>query len=325
MRLIYDGDCGFCTKSAMFGKERLKKDVEILPWQSIEDLSVYGIDQTDVQQRAYFVDNDDLVFGGASGVLRFAKNMKFPWPIIARLLLLPGIAFFSELVYRFVARNRHVMPGSTRDCEIEPMSKMRKRFGGLNIHLRSNITKKLNDQTVRYSSSELSYEEVGKSLDVLPPGYNHDRYVEVIGNGKQDFDLAIKGFECWVCQSNSGLLVPTLDLALEVGTTIYFGLKMGPIVLGFPDRIVYRKVADTRYDYAYGTVQGHPETGEELFRLDLRDNGDVVFTIICFSRVVAPLAKLAYPISRFLQKRISRKYIESLETYVAQNRSGNEL
>jgi uncharacterized protein (UPF0548 family) len=52
-----------------------------------------------------------------------------------------------------------------------------------------------------------------------------------------------------------------------------------------------------RFGFAYGTLPGHPESGEEAFVIDDTDQG-VVFQIVAFSRPAAALARLGTPVSR---------------------------
>jgi len=118
VKLIYDGDCSFCTKCAKFGKARLAKPIEIIPWQTIDDLSIYGLTIEDVNQRVYFID-DDSVIGGPRAIFKAGERMKKPWPYLAKLLLIPGMSLISEPIYRWVAKNRDKMPGATQECAIE--------------------------------------------------------------------------------------------------------------------------------------------------------------------------------------------------------------
>lgn len=98
-----------------------------------------------------------------------------------------------------------------------------------------------------------------------------------------------------------------------------FGLKLGPFVLGIPNRIVYMEQSQNLFTCAYGTIAGHPEKGEELFKITLEENEQVFYEIVCFSKIVAPLARIGFPVSRFLQKRMTCKYLSSLKDYVQQN------
>lgn len=97
----------------------MANDVEIIPWQSIDDLDTYGLTEKDVNERVYWVADNDVVTGGSKAIFFAGKQLKKPWPYIATLLLLPGISFLSERIYKVVAKNRHRMPGGTAACEID--------------------------------------------------------------------------------------------------------------------------------------------------------------------------------------------------------------
>ena len=72
-------------------------------------------------------------------------------------------------------------------------------------------------------------------------------------------------------------------------------------------RIVY--VVDeegpvTRYGLAYGTLPGHAEIGEERFLVEWqRDDDSVWFDIRAVSKPGNLLTRLAYPLTRRLQRR----------------------
>ena len=84
MMLIYDGDCSFCAKCAKFGKARLAKPLEIVPWQSLGDLSQYGLTLEDVSQRVYFIEANKVPIGGPRAIFRAGECMKKPWPYLAK-------------------------------------------------------------------------------------------------------------------------------------------------------------------------------------------------------------------------------------------------
>jgi uncharacterized protein (UPF0548 family) len=68
-----------------------------------------------------------------------------------------------------------------------------------------------------------------------------------------------------------------------------------------------------RRGFAYGTLPGHPECGEEAFLLERHDDGRVTFTIIAFSRPAHALAKLAGPLVRRIQDAITGRYLRALD------------
>ena len=95
-----------------------------------------------------------------------------------------------------------------------------------------------------------------------------------------------------------------------MGANLFRAWLMGGWLV-LPTRILYlieNKDADSiRSGFAYGTVQGHWEHGEERFLVewDRRDNS-VWYDLLVFSRPRHPLAKLAYPYTRYEQARFRR-------------------
>ena len=69
----------------------------------------------------------------------------------------------------------------------------------------------------------------------------------------------------------------------------------------------------SRFGFAYGTLPGHVERGEERFLIewDQRD-GSVWYDILAFSRPRHVLARLGYPLVRRLQKRFGRDSAASM-------------
>ena len=69
----------------------------------------------------------------------------------------------------------------------------------------------------------------------------------------------------------------------------------------------------TRFGFAYGTLTNHAESGEELFEVCLNpDSGAVVYRIRAVSRPRAALARIGYPVTRWLQARFRRDSAEAM-------------
>ncbi len=115
--LVFDGDCGFCTSSAMLGRRFLPAEVGVEPWQRL-DLDDLGLTVEQVQQAAYFVDADGAVFGGHAAIGRAMEFMNRPLAAIGWLIRRPPVSFVARPVYRIVANNRHRLPGSTDACKL---------------------------------------------------------------------------------------------------------------------------------------------------------------------------------------------------------------
>ncbi len=117
--LIYDGDCGFCTTSARWLEQRLAPGHPVVSWQSLDTLEPFHLTEHDVTTAAWWIDVRGVAHGGAKAIGRSLLACGGPWPIVGRALLVPPISWIAGVVYRWVARNRHLMPGSTDTCRID--------------------------------------------------------------------------------------------------------------------------------------------------------------------------------------------------------------
>ncbi len=87
---------------------------------------------------------------------------------------------------------------------------------------------------------------------------------------------------------------------------------MGRLGLCAPVRVVDVVDEPTRRGFAYGTLPGHPESGEESFVVELGETGDVTLTITAVSRPASRLARLAGQVGRRVQSRITDRYLSAL-------------
>ena len=116
--LVFDGDCAFCTRSVNFVERRIARHPVIRPWQSL-DLAPLGLTESMCAEAVQLVQSDGTV---ASAHVAVAYTLLFGgkgWALLGRLMLVPGVKQLAGLVYRWVARNRHRMPGGTEACAID--------------------------------------------------------------------------------------------------------------------------------------------------------------------------------------------------------------
>jgi predicted DCC family thiol-disulfide oxidoreductase YuxK/uncharacterized membrane protein YphA (DoxX/SURF4 family) len=117
-RLIYDADCGFCSRSARWLARRRPDRVGIVAAHAVPDLTALGLDQDDVMARAYWQDAAGELRGGSQAIAA-ALVARGGWAVAAgRLIADPAIAPVAESVYRWVAAHRHQMPGSSGACAV---------------------------------------------------------------------------------------------------------------------------------------------------------------------------------------------------------------
>lgn len=115
--LVYDGDCAFCTRCVEWMKERMRRLPVIVPWQSA-DLESLGLSAAQCEIALQFVDEQGRISSGEKAVARVLLHAGRSWKVLGALILVPGVRHLAGLLYRWVARNRHRLPGGTASCGI---------------------------------------------------------------------------------------------------------------------------------------------------------------------------------------------------------------
>lgn len=160
----------------------------------------------------------------------------------------------------------------------------------------------------------LTYPEVGCTRAELPSGYNHLQRKAVLGSGEQAFRQAAKALFGWELQRRAGVRVITsADRVTEAADAILL-LGFGRLAIQAPVRVVYVTDEPCRKGFAYGTLPGHPESGEEAFLVELCPDNVVMCRIIAFSKPVTWLARVGGPLTSLTQRWITKRYLRSLRS-----------
>ena len=159
-----------------------------------------------------------------------------------------------------------------------------------------------------------SYPEVGATAGELPAGYHHLHASTVLGEGRELFERAGEVVMTWGVQRGAGLQVDAAADRAAPGVDVTTTLRIGPVGLPAPCRVVYVVDEPDRRGYAYGTLAGHPETGEESFVVSIDGDGGVTFTVPAFSRGARWWSRLGGPVTRWVQQRVTLRYLEALPT-----------
>ena len=117
--LVFDGDCGFCTRSADVARRVLPADCAVVPWQRV-DLAAVGTTAARAQQEVLWVPRTGDVVGGARAVAAALRAAGRGWALLGRLLQLAPVSRLADVVYRLVAANRMRLPGGTAACALPP-------------------------------------------------------------------------------------------------------------------------------------------------------------------------------------------------------------
>ncbi|MDQ1572363.1 MAG: hypothetical protein QOF79_3037 [Actinomycetota bacterium] len=115
-----------------------------------------------------------------------------------------------------------------------------------------------------------------------------------------------------VDSSGDALFGPDGTPFLRPGDTANLVIPFGPFSVGAPVRVVYVIDEPNRKGFAYGTLPGHPESGEEAWLLERSDDGSVWLTIRAFSRPSTSLWWMVYPMLRLSQDIYTRRYERAL-------------
>lgn len=106
------------------------------------------------------------------------------------------------------------------------------------------------------------------------------------------------------------LYAPDGTPMLRPGDTAIMHVPLFPAKV--PARVVYVVDEPLRKGFAYGTLPGHPERGEEAFIVEYRDDDSVWLTIRAFSRPSSWLFWVGYPIVRLMQEIYTSRYERAL-------------
>lgn len=153
-------------------------------------------------------------------------------------------------------------------------------------------------------------EHVGATVSgALPPGYRHGRYDTVVGHGDAAFARAAHSVRTWAGHRRLGMRIVADTDTPTVGGTVLVVVPVGPLHAVARCRVVAVVEEPDRVGFAYGSLPGHPERGEEAFLVECRPDGAVVFSITVFFRHARPLVRLGGPVASAVQRRFTRGYL----------------
>jgi uncharacterized protein (UPF0548 family) len=166
-------------------------------------------------------------------------------------------------------------------------------------------------------SLRFSYDAVGSTLhDVTPSGYHRLELHQKIGDGDQVFRRAGEALMTWQMHKKAGLPIKATDSPAVIGTNSLGRLGLGPVGLPVPCRVVWVVDELDRIGFGYGTLEGHPEAGEESFLVTREEDG-VYFTLRAFSRPATWYTRLGGPVGRLGQSLVGHRYASALRRLAA--------
>jgi len=159
----------------------------------------------------------------------------------------------------------------------------------------------------------LTYPEVGRTAGALPVGYRHTIERRDLVASADAFDLIATRLLTWQMHDVAGFDVRTSHSEAVPGAVVTLRRRFGPIMVTASCRVVYVVDEPTRRGFAYGTLPGHPECGEEAFVIERHADDRLSASVVAFSRPSSFLARAAGPIGRRAQERATARYLFALE------------
>ena len=102
-------------------------------------------------------------------------------------------------------------------------------------------------------------------------------------------------------------------MPLREGTHVQMRLRVGPLTFKIPCVVVWAERTAESWGFAYGTLPGHPERGEERFAVRLTPSGEVTFRIVAFSSHGRWFTRVGGPVARRMQRKTTERYLEALD------------
>ena len=115
--LVYDGDCAFCSSSVRFAQRWVRRMPRVVPYQRT-DLARLGLTEQQCEQSVQYVARDHRVHSAQDAVAATLLAAGKGWWVLGASMHLPGVHWLSGVAYRWVARNRHRLPGGTPACSL---------------------------------------------------------------------------------------------------------------------------------------------------------------------------------------------------------------
>ena len=138
------------------------------------------------------------------------------------------------------------------------------------------------------------------------PGFDRDETRCVLGHGVRAFRAACDALRAWHTFDFAWVRLLWPQAPIRAGTMVAAATRQLGLWSLNPCRIAWVVDEPRRFGFAYGTLPGHAESGEELFLVTLDEDGVVGYTIRAVSRPNHLLVWCVKPYVRRLQARFRR-------------------
>lgn len=110
--VLYDGSCGFCSRTVQFVLKKGDKRILFAPLGSKVSERIFqqeGIEEPDLETFYFF--KEGRLYERSRAGFNLARHLKFPYNCVALFRVLP--IWITDPVYNLVARNRKRLAGES--------------------------------------------------------------------------------------------------------------------------------------------------------------------------------------------------------------------
>lgn len=168
-------------------------------------------------------------------------------------------------------------------------------------------------------NGDFTYPFIGKSReDFTVPGFDNDYNTITLGAGADAWEAAKEAIRQWQMFPGGWAFIEPRQAPIQTGQVVAMIARVMGLWWLNSCRIVYTVDTETQFGFAYGTLPGHVECGEELFMVEKLPDGQVRYVLKAFSRPRFWMARLAYPLARWHQKKFVRESKAAMQAFVQQ-------
>ena len=149
--------------------------------------------------------------------------------------------------------------------------------------------------------------------DELVGGFRRSEATVLLGDDEATWQLASRELLRWGVKTRSGFSVrpgsgSMPGAPVSAGQRYWLVAHLGPLRIREPVEVVAVVDEADRKGFAYGTLEGHPVSGEESFIVERRPDGAISFTNRALTAPPPGWWRLLYPAALLAQPRYQRRY-----------------
>ncbi len=106
LNLVYDGECGFCTRLARWVERHDRRGCVVVQPNQDAGIESLGLTRDEVDRASWAIEKGGRRFEGAAAINRVLRELGGGWRLLGSLYLVAPLGWLEDRYYRRVARRR---------------------------------------------------------------------------------------------------------------------------------------------------------------------------------------------------------------------------